>query len=372
MLINEKANRICVDMKASEIPEAGTSRADLYTGNKTISTIMRFHKKERLPFLEEALFSLAIQYWHDQEVIVVLQNGTDELKRAVLEMIDHQPWQGSPSFQVLIVEIPAGMDGRSTLLNRGIAHATGRYLAFLDDDDVVYQHGYTTLINQLVEGEAAVAVGGCRTAKVNNESGHWYVQTKETPFSWGRTRYDLFRDNFIPIHSYVIDRARVDAADLYFDDAFPPLEDYDFLLRLSANHEFDFSQLDIPVCEYRIHGSNSIPYSPDAPPEAFAFQLRAQELIKERKKSLICAVPLNDLVELQEALIKHEPPAQPEPQSQSGEPQESQLFQKFLDTVGNNIYAFFRRHPRVEKRLSNITHSGWRAYKRIRSPRSGD
>lgn len=371
MLIKEKVGQINSDGKAGEMLEAGKGRENLYAGNKTLSTIMRFHKKERLPFLEEALFSLAIQYWHDHEVIVVLQNGTDELKRAVFEMIDHQPWQGSPSFQVLIVEVPAGMDGRSTLLNRGIAHATGRYLAFLDDDDVIYQHGYTTLINQLLAGEAAVAVGGCRTAKVQNESGHWYVQTKETPFAWGRTRYDLFRDNFIPIHSYVIDRARVDASDLYFDDAFPPLEDYDFLLRLSAKYGFDFSQLDIPVCEYRIHGSNSLPYSPDAPPEAFAFQQRAQQLIKERKESIICTVPLSDLVELQEALIKREP-TQPAAQVKSDEPQEAQLFQKFLDTVGHNIYAFFRRHPRVEKSLSNITHTGWRAYRKIRSPRSGN
>ena len=372
MLINEKVEQICADGKASESLLADTSQENLYTGNKTLSTIMRFHKKERLPFLEEALFSLAIQYWYDQEVIVVLQNGTEELRHVVLEMINHQPWQGTPSFQVLIVEIPAGMDGRSTLLNRGIEHATGRYLAFLDDDDVIYQHGYTTLINQLIDGTGVVAVGGCRTAKVQNESGHWYVQTKETPFAWGRTRYDLFRDNFIPIHSYVIDRARVNASDLYFDDAFPPLEDYDFLLRLSAKYDFDFSQIDIPVCEYRIHGSNSIPYSADAPPEAFAFHTRAQELIKERKKSIICTVPLNDLIELQEALIKYEP-AQPAAQVQSSvEPQDAQLFQKFLNTVGHNIYAFFRRHPRVEKRLSNITHSGWRAFKKIRSPRSGN
>ena len=362
MLINEKVEQICAEGKASESLEADARQENLYTGNQTLSTITRFHDKERLPFLEEALFSLAIQHWHDQEVIVVLQNGTEELRRAVLEMLEHQPWQGAPSFQVLIVEIPAGVDGRSTLLNRGIEYTTGRYLSFLDDDDVIYQHGYTTLINQLIDGNGAVAVGGCRTAKVLNESGHWYVQTKETPFAWGRTRYDLFRDNFVPIHSYVIDRARINDSDLYFDDAFPPLEDYDFLLRLSAKYDFDFSQIDIPVCEYRLHGSNSIPFGDDAPPETLAFYLRARQLIKERKKSIVCTVSLSDLVELQESLTE----------VKSDEPQESQLFQQFLDTIGHNVYAFFRRHPRVEKSLSNITHSGWRAYRRIRPPRSGN
>jgi glycosyltransferase involved in cell wall biosynthesis len=337
---------------------------------------MRCHKEERLPFLEEALFSLAIQYWQDIEVVIVLQNGTQEFRRSVFKIINKQPWQGNPQFQVLTVEIPIGIDGRSTLLNHGMQRAIGRYLAFLDDDDVVYQHGYSTLIEQLSDSQATVAVGGCRTARTVKESDYWYIQTKETPFIWGRTRYDLFRDNFIPIHSYVVDRARIDSSELYFDDEFPPLEDYDFLLRLSAQHEFDFSKINVFVCEYRIHDANSIPYTTAAPTEAYTKHAHARELIEQRKNNLLCTVPLKDLTGMQETLIRQEPQQLVTTQShltagidELTENEESRVFKKFLDSVGDKVYTFFERHPRIERKLSDITHYGWRTYNKRKTMR---
>ncbi len=372
LLIEEQVSgRFEVAVENQQELDAELIQEDLYEENKTLSVVIRCHKKERLKFLEEALFSLAIQYWENIEVIIVLQNGSEEFRQSVSEMAANQPWPGNPQFKVLTVKIPAGMDGRSTLLNHGMKNADGRYLAFLDDDDIVYQHGYATLIEQLIDSSAAVAVGGCRTARVTKESNHWFIETKETPFIWGRTRYDLFRDNFIPIHSYVIDRARIDSSELYFDDEFPPLEDYDFLLRLSAKHEFDFSKLNVFVCEYRIHDSNSIPYTAGAPTEAFTKHAHARELIDERKKGLLCTVPLTELVELQEMLIKQEQQQLTTTQShlvvgndQVVETDESKVFKKLLDSVGDKVYTFFERYPRVERHFSNVAHYAWRVRKK--------
>ncbi|MEJ7708834.1 MAG: glycosyltransferase family A protein [Pyrinomonadaceae bacterium] len=173
--------------------------------NATLSTIIRCHQRERLPLLEEAIFSLAIQYWHDIELVIVLQNGTDEIAQEVDHIIRLQPWTSTPLYRILSVHIPAGVDGRSSLLNRGIAEATGRFLAFLDDDDVVYQNGYTTLIEQLRSSGHVIAIGGCRAARIQFIANHWFVKTKDIPFGWGRSRLDIFRQNFVPIHSYVID-----------------------------------------------------------------------------------------------------------------------------------------------------------------------
>ena len=38
--------------------------------NSTLSVIVRFHQRDRLNFLEEALFSLALQNWSDVEPII--------------------------------------------------------------------------------------------------------------------------------------------------------------------------------------------------------------------------------------------------------------------------------------------------------------
>ena len=339
--------------------------------NETLSTIIRFHKRERLGLLEEALFSLSLQSWHDHETVIAIQNGDDDIVRDIREIVNRQPWPADPRYKILSVEIPPGVDGRSTLLTRGIAQAAGRYLAFLDDDDLVYQHGYTTLLQQLKESRCAIAVGGCRTAKVQNVAQSWYVQTKETPFAWGRTRYDLLRDNFIPIHSYVIDRSRVDPGDLYFDDTLTLLEDYDFLLRLCAKYEFDFSKLETPVCEYRIHGLNSIPYAADAAQEVRTSLLHAQQLINERKKRLQCSLPVSEVVELLQKVIEREEQlrqktAESEYLQWKLVVMEEEKRKRLLVRLVYRIYNFFSRAPRLERFLSNAAHGIWQIYRRVK------
>ncbi|MBA2735012.1 MAG: glycosyltransferase family 2 protein [Acidobacteria bacterium] len=346
-------------------------------GNTRLSVVVRFHKEERLPFLEEAVFSLAIQDWDDLEVIVVLQNGTDELQRAVESLIHQQPWPDSPQYKIVTVPITEGVDGRSTLLNHGIKHATGRFLAFLDDDDYVYHHGYVTLIRQLLNGESVIALGGCRRALMQPNDDHWFIQTKDQFFAWGRTRLDLFRENFIPIHSYVIDRSRLGDFKLYFDDDLPPLEDYDFLLRLCSKFEPDFAQFETPVCEYRIRldGSNSLAYVPDAPSHVVAAQKRAQRLIRERKESLISNMPAADLVKLKEGLLESIGERRADDGNQTRDVQEindgTTAYQpepdnRVLLKITQDIYLFFSRHPDWERRLSNTLHTSWKAYKRLR------
>ena len=359
--------------------------------NNTLSVIIRFHQQERLAFLEEAIFSLAIQDWHDIEVMVVLQNGTDKLKQTVVDIINRQPWPRQPKYQILLVPIPPGVDGRSTLINRGIANAAGRYLAFLDDDDFVYQHGYATLIGQLVAGGRAVAVGGCRRANIQREANHWFVQSKDNFFAWGRSRLDMFHDNFVPIHSYVIDRFRLGSFELYFDDACPPLEDYDFLLRLFNAFEPDFSQLDVPVCEYRIRldGSNSIAYVQNAPPEVVERQKRAQQLVKARKKQIIQTLPAPQQKELRERVCAElfaesefdapitAPLTQPLPvmtieeSLARREEERRDEERRVLLQITRELYLFFSCHPWWELRLSRMLHWAWRTYRRrpkVRGP----
>jgi hypothetical protein len=246
--------------------------------------------------------SLAGQRWSDLEAIVVLQNATEEMRTEASDIVRRQPWSGTSRYKIVSIDIPDGQDGRSALLNVGLKHASGRYLAFLDDDDIVYEDGYSILIQQLIEGGRAIAVGGCCVTTMKYETDRWCVTARQSSsdfFFGGRSRLDLFRGNFIPIHSYVVDKGRIGSFDLYFDESFPPLEDYDFLLRLCAVFEPDFSKIDHAVCEYRIREdrSNSIPYGAGAAPEVIAAHERARRLISERKRSLVCALPVMELAE---------------------------------------------------------------------------
>ncbi len=249
-------------MVTSELapPIEATEAVDDWGSNSTLSVIIRFHQGGNTQFLDEALFSLALQDWDELELLLMVQNATSELEAEVEELAHRQPWRVPPRVRVLSVTMPAGADGRSRLLNRGIATARGRYLAYLDYDDLVYPHGYRTLISRLRSHGYTWAVGGCLKARSLSAPGHWYVVEK-TRLSKGRSAIkNLCAGNSIAIHSYVIDRARLGDFDIGFDEELTRGEDYDFLLRLATRHRPDLGVIEDVVCEYRMRmdGSNTV------------------------------------------------------------------------------------------------------------------
>ena len=87
-----------------------------------------------------------------------------------------------------------------------------------------------------------------------------YIDSKTLFITQYRSRADLFIDNFIPFHSYVLDRDRIPPHLLEFDETLDRLEDYEFLVKLAVSVPFDFKNQGHPVCEYRIRddGSNTV------------------------------------------------------------------------------------------------------------------
>ena len=87
-----------------------------------------------------------------------------------------------------------------------------------------------------------------------------FIESKRPYIDERKTKaHLLLQGNFFPIHSYVIDRSRVQSQDLYINTQLSRLEDYELLLRLAAKYQFDFQSCGMPVAEYRFRtdGSNS-------------------------------------------------------------------------------------------------------------------
>jgi hypothetical protein len=218
-----------------------------------ISVVMRVHDPRRLPLLDEALFSVAVQHVRPVQVVVAVQ-GAAVSPAAVRERLSRQPFalDDARSHSVVVEGTGVDADLRARLLNLGMAMARYRYLAFLDDDDVVYQSGYARLLERLRDSGAALAAGGTVRADFVHRDGRWIAERR---FEWvhgGTALRDLIDRNFLPLHSFLIDRSRVGGEDLRFDETLTRLEDYDFLLRLGARYDFDLACLDVPVCEYRL------------------------------------------------------------------------------------------------------------------------
>ncbi len=271
----------------------------------TLSIVMRFHAGADAALLDEALFSLSLQEYDDLELILAVQNPSPELLAKIERLVADQPWRSAPAVQLLPIEIPPGVDGRSELMNRGIFVSRGRYLAFLDYDDVVYRDAYTRLIERLQSQGSTWAVGGCLKSNSARTDQGWYVHEKYLPdyqssvslLCWGCV---------IPIHSYVIDRARLDDFALGFELSLTRHEDYDFLLRLAHRHAPDLTLATEAMCEYRVRldGSNTILDFQQSPsPEKQREWDRCTAIIEQRKRELIFKFTAAELAELHRTRI---------------------------------------------------------------------
>ena len=226
-----------------------------------IDTVVRFHDVRRLTELKRCIFSLAGQTYRPLRIILVLQRFTAaeaaDTEAAIAPILEAE---GAPALRLIAWNGDGPTDARAALLNAGVAAANGRYIAFLDYDDVLYPGAYELLVARLKRTGAAIAFAGLRTVELAVYERFSQPGIDVTPPFTGSGLADLFRHNFCPLHSYVIDRGRINAGALSFVPALTMEEDYDMLLRICAGYPSDFGLIGIPVGEYyfKTDGSNTV------------------------------------------------------------------------------------------------------------------
>ena len=224
-----------------------------------ISVIVRTHKIERLSCLRRAILSLSVQKLVKIEMIISAQRFSTEKISLLKEVIDSEVGTRSAIFSYKIINTDSSdkhSDLRVELLNNGIKEASCRYIAFLDDDDLMYHFAYSQLIDDLELTKAAIAFGRCVRVEGIEKNGIFYPTNKKRPYV-GSSKLELIIDNFCPIHSYVIDRNVVLTEDLFFDDLSYILEDYRLLLRLASKYKFTFMSMEEDICEYWFYDNDS-------------------------------------------------------------------------------------------------------------------
>lgn len=228
-----------------------TRRDTALRDNMTLSAVVRVEAGAGAAALDETFFSLSIQDWRDIELVIVLEEEGDERARAVAAAVESQPWPAAPRYKLL----SRGCEGEmGALINRALEEAGGRFLTILDAGRVVvYQHGYAALVGRLSESGRAVAVGGCRVAHVRDERGRGFVVTKDD-FTLAGSPLGLFGGRRAPLCAHVIDRTRLGGFELSFGET--ARADRDFLARLYAATEPDFSTRGVFVCEQRLRADS--------------------------------------------------------------------------------------------------------------------
>ena len=231
--------------------------------NDLLNVIIRFHaiEERRLSLLSHCLFLLYGQQYKRVAPIIVTQGFNEEGLEKVRAVVKGLPWEDGGRVAPVVINVPVsdGGDYRSKLINVALDHSNGQYVAFLDHDDIIYGGAYTFLINRLKKSQYVVAFGNIKRVDSTPMEGFFYQNRKIAPFV-GADRYDMFFENFCPIHSFVIDRKRVSEQDLWFDESMSKSEDYHFLVRLLAKYDGDFGGRFKFVGEYQVRtdGTNTI------------------------------------------------------------------------------------------------------------------
>lgn len=195
----------------------------------------------RPQYLQRALASIAQQSYSNLEVIVVNDAGEDvrgvirdfEKERAIRYIV-HEHNQGAGAAR-----------------NTGFSVAQGKYITFLDDDDVFYPHHIRTLVDCLEKNnrEVVAAYTDAIEAVFDYSTESPKEVERKVTYSEDFNFENLLAYNYIPILTLMF-RREVLASVGGFDTGLAALEDWEWLIRLASAGKF----VHVPVvtAEYEV------------------------------------------------------------------------------------------------------------------------
>jgi len=206
-------------------------------GPAPVSVVIRTRNRPAL--LREALESLRAQTARPKQVVVVNDGGASP-KEVVDGFRD--------AFPVLLDE-PRQRRGRSAAANRGVALAKEELVAFLDDDDRCFPDHIERLAAGHRQGPEPVVYSDAVTVVYGQGEAGWEPRIRTLQYSLDFDPDYLLLANYIPIHTLLLPRELFTKVG-GFDEGIEYSEDWDFLIRLSA--ETSFRHLRAVTCEYRV------------------------------------------------------------------------------------------------------------------------
>ena len=186
--------------------------------------------QNRLPLLRDALESVCRQTYANWEAVVVNDGGAD-----IAAVVKSMP--SNLLSRITPIQSPHPR-GQANARNAGVAAARGEIIAFLDDDDLHKPAHLATLVAGLRDSGAAVAYTRAE-AVWEKLAGDERIELRRGPASpWFRySRALLLVRNAMPLQNCALRRECFERFG-NFDEELSCAEDWELLLRVSANVDF--------------------------------------------------------------------------------------------------------------------------------------
>lgn len=181
----------------------------------------------RPTMLKNAIQSILNQTFQDFEIIVVNDAGEDV--RSVVESFNDKRIQYISHSQNKKL---------AATRNTGIRNAKGKYIAYLDDDDVFLPNHLETLVNFLEnDSKYKVAYTDAFRSHQNKVNDSYITFKKDVPYSQDFDSIEILFGNYIPVICIVHHKKIIDEIG-WFDETLTTHEDWDLWIRISRKYPF--------------------------------------------------------------------------------------------------------------------------------------
>ena len=220
--------------------------------NPAVSVLMCTYNRPEL--IRESITSVLNQQFRNWELLVINDGGSREVEATLAQFSD-------PRIRYLYAE----HGGFSSALNVGQHSARGRYLAYLDDDDVYYPDHLARLVGYLEEHAECklVYADAYRTRQEKGPDGQWHVVERTLAYSQDFDPAAFYHQTYIPTNCAVHRRECVTEVG-GFNEAIQLAVDWEYYLRLSRRYRFH--HLARVTGEYRVRDDQAqMTTRPDSP-----------------------------------------------------------------------------------------------------------
>ena len=209
--------------------------------NDMISVIMGTYN--RTQEIRESIQSVLNQTFQNFELIVINDGGSDEVENIVRSF-------GSSKIRYYKLDENRG---HAAVLNKGIKMSKGKYISYLDDDDVYYPEHLELMFNELIRSNKKYVYSNTKFVRGDVENGKFIA--KNVMYIWN-TQHDknkIILNNYISNLSVVHEKKLFSTIGLFSEDLNIVM---DWELWLRASLKYEFSHLDRTTNEYRFSGKN--------------------------------------------------------------------------------------------------------------------
>ena len=211
--------------------------------NALISVIMPAYNAEK--FIADAIDSVLKQTYTDLELIIIDDGSTDKTSQIAKQYIT---WDNR------IIYIYQDRGGRGKARNKGLGHAKGRYIAFLDADDIWLPEKLAVQTEAMSTGNIDLVFSDAYIFKERP------VTEKRIGVSAGTYKGEeaiqkFLRCNYIPMLTAIARKLSIENVS-GFSEQDDIHEDYHLWIRMLINGCI-FRGIETPLAYYRVHRASS-------------------------------------------------------------------------------------------------------------------